>query len=339
MWTALAVSVALSRGSARMCALPPGAHPTDVWPAAAPIRELLNAEAWLACDMKLRVCGVLGEGRFGTVLLGEGESGDVAVKVAQCPLAGLEREAAVLRAMQGAIGFPALIHYEETCSLLVMERLGLSLQQIWETESCSTHLPASYVLRVGRDALRRLRQLHHAGYAHNDMKPANLLLGAEGGSREAELHLIDFGLASALGADNMRETDGPNEAVFSSQGGGSKVERVGTPMYASIAAHEGRRTRAVDDVESLVYCLAFLAAGHLPWERKPHSRALFWKRKMVTDGCEVLTDSCAAERLTEEIHSTEAAMALQALWAQVVECHSTAAAVDYEACLAALGDD
>ena len=52
----------------------------------------------------------------------------------------------------------------------------------------------------------------------------------------------------------------------------------------------------------------------------------------------MLTDSCAAERLTEEVHSSEVAEALQSLWEHVVECHNDpAAAVDYEACIASLG--
>ena len=41
----------------------------------------------------------------------------------------------------------------------------------------------------------------------------------------------------------------------------------GTPTFASLAAHYSRRPmRPVDDIESLVYTLAYLAAGGLPWE-------------------------------------------------------------------------
>ena len=63
------------------------------------------------------------------------------------------------------------------------------------------------------------------------------------------------------------------------------------------------------------------------------------KRRMVSDGCELMTDSCAAERLTEDVHSRETGDALQALWAEVVAGHETGDGVDYDACLHALGGD
>ena len=98
-----------------------------------------------------------------------------------------------------------------------------------------------------------------------------MLLGANG-----EPRLIDFGLwplathtvAAAAGAD------GGSPAAPA-----DKEARVGTPLYASIAGHEGRPTRAADDVESLVYCLAFLASGGLPWRHKRHAQVLAMKRR------------------------------------------------------------
>ena len=56
-------------------------------------------------------------------------------------------------------------------------------------------------------------------------------------------------------------------------------------LFASIAAHDGRRTWAADNVESLVYSLAYRAAGRLPLQNKRHERAAFMKRRMVTDDC------------------------------------------------------
>ena len=152
-----------------------------------------------------------------------------------------------------------------------------------------------------------------------------MLLGANG-----EPRLIDFGLATRAVAA-AAGADGGSPAAPA-----DKEARVGTPLYASIAGHEGRPTRAADDVESLVYCLAFLASGGLPWRHKRHAKVLAMKRRMVSEGCELMTDSCAAERLTEDVHSRETADALQALWAEVVAGHETGDGVDYDACLAAL---
>lgn len=189
----------------------------------------------------------------------------------------------------------------------------------WEGDTAGTHLAGPTVLRLGRGILRCLRTLHAAGYVHNDVKPANVLFGAARGAGADTVHLIDFGLATGVG---------------NTQGLGAR----GTPLFASAAAHAGAPTRPVHDVEALVYCLAYLAAGSLPWERKPPRRAAFLKRRMLTDGCSTLVDSCAAESLTDDVHAAETADALQALWQQVVAAYDEPpSALDYDACLACLG--
>ena len=47
---------------------------------------------------------------------------------------------------------------------------------------------------------------------------------------------------------------------------------VGSQLYASIAAHEGRQTSASSDIEAVVYLLAFLASGSLPWSGISYDR-------------------------------------------------------------------
>uniref|UniRef100_A0A7S3X5W3 Protein kinase domain-containing protein n=1 Tax=Emiliania huxleyi TaxID=2903 RepID=A0A7S3X5W3_EMIHU len=259
------------------------------------------------------VKGRLGSGHYGSVLLGESaRHGSVAVKLG----IDLTHEAAVLRSLGTAAGFaPAIYHAQSDA--IVMELLGPSVQTLWETTTSMTFFSGPTVLRLGRGMMRCLRALHEAGWAHNDVKPANFLRGASG----SELHLIDFGLASRIGA------------------GDRAVGEVGTPLFASFAGQTGSRpTRGVDDLESLVYCLTFLASGGLPWERKSHARTAFMKGRMLTDeGCELLTDSCAASGLTDDIPSPQLVEALQAVWAEVVACQE-GQRINYEACLAALTD-
>jgi hypothetical protein len=89
--------------------------------------------------------------------------------------------------------------------------------------------------------------------------------------------------------------------------------------------------RPADDIESLAYVLAFLAAGRLPWQGKPAALALSMKQ-------ELLTSSSAATELTDDLQCATVAAALRELWAEVRRCHGRAgASVDYGACLAALG--
>ena len=60
-------------------------------------------------------------------------------------------------------------------------------------------------------------------------------------------------------------------------------------------------------------------------------------QRAADEGCELLTDSCAASGLTDDIPSPQLVEALQAVWAEVVACQE-GERINYEACLAALTD-
>ena len=319
----LAPLVALS--PLRMCAVERAAPMVDVSSASTTINDMLGTcEERVASSLGCEILGSAGTGHYGSVLLAQRvASGEgLAIKLAPHPSETLAVEAAVLDTMRGAPGFPEIFSYDQSADgtgfdALAMELLGPSLHDVWEEQTASTHFGGPTVMRLGLGVLRCLRELHAAGFVHNDVKPNNVLLGAPGSGKAEDVHLIDLGLAT--------RADGP------SLGGGR-----GTPLFASVAGHAGEPMRPVHDVESLVYCLAYLASGTLPWERKPPRRAESLKRRMLTDGCSTLTDSCTAERLTEDVHAAETVEALQALWTEVVAGHENGGQVDYAACEAAL---
>ena len=335
------LTAAAALGLAHGCALQPQ---VDISTAAAAVDRLLltdQQERRIAHSLGCTIVGRAGTGHYGSVLLAttggrartqcgrayRTSSRHVAIKLSPHPAPTLAVEAAVLRDLAGQPGFPVLRSLVEDVggsgvNALTMEGLGPSLHDVWETATQSTFFAGPTVLSYGADLLRCLRRLHAAGFVHNDVKPNNVLFdagreAAPGAALPPPLHLIDFGLATS---------------VTGTLGGAR-----GTPLFASCAAHEKRPTRPVHDVESLVYCLAYLASGALPWERKPLARAAFMKRRMLAgaDGCSTLMDACEAQRLTEDVHATETVEALQALWTEVVAGQETGA-VDYDACLAAL---
>lgn len=110
---------------------------------------------------------------------------------------------------------------------------------------------------------------------------------------------------------------------------------IGTALFASVRADGGKRPMyPVDDLESLVYTLAYLAAGTLPWEGQPDTIACSMKRQLLEgDG--------SGRELTDGVRCEVAAAVLRKLWAEVTRCHgvegSAAGTVDYQACFAALG--
>ena len=274
----------------------------------------------------------IGKGTQSEVLLGElpGGVGEVAVKVGIKKNA-IAREAPVLSAMSGFPCFPTVHHHEPHGDLaaggfLIVDLLGLSLEDLWQSKSRRTCVNGLTFLRIGRGILRPLRQLHLEGFVHNDIKPANILLGAGSNVLPTRLHLIDFG--------SCTQTEGHVSA--SGELLPPSVGPIGTLSFASLAADGPRERpmRPADDIESLVFTLAYLARGNLPWQGKPDVAAL-WKR-------DLLASSDAATKLTSDLQCATAAAALEALLAEVRRCHddgSEGASLSYEACLAALGGE
>lgn len=306
---------------------------------------------------------LLGSGRFGKVYLGtSAEHGRVAIKVIPADAPSEEqsktaREMAVMRAMDGEVGFPRLYWsgrqsvLGEPCDVLVMELLGGTVDQRcfgnngtdWFCEARSLSGPT--VLRIGRELLRALRKLHAAGFMHNDLKPNNVVFGAEGSGREDHVYLIDYGSATLPG--ELRK--------------GAMQYGGGTPLFASIAEHEGRPTRPIDDIESLWYSMAFLAHDReLPWKWESPDRAAAIKELMAADGCAIsemegpesmpgceVSELCTTKHCFDQVDHwldgellSEANDALQDFWGQIIETRSDPdAKVDYDTMLRSLSGE
>ena len=99
-----------------------------------------------------------------------------------------------------------------------------------------------------RDAARALGYAHRRGVLHRDVKPDNLLVGADG-----RLRVTDFGLAALEGGQRMTRTGA----------------LIGTPHYMSPEQFAGAKRAEVDaraDVWALGVCLYQVASGELPFQ-------------------------------------------------------------------------
>lgn len=92
-----------------------------------------------------------------------------------------------------------------------------------------------------RQAAGALDSIHRLGWVHRDVKPANLLLRANG-----TLALSDFGCACRRG-----------EGASSQEGA-----MVGTPRYAAPEQSRGAPADPAEDVYSLGACLYEMLCGH-----------------------------------------------------------------------------
>jgi len=130
-------------------------------------------------------------------------------------------------------------------------------------------LPLAEALAFAREAARGLALLHADGLFHRDVKPANLLVGADG-----RLRLADFGLARPL------------EGTLSA---------AGSPAFAAPEVIAGRAADGrLADVYSLGATLAFVLTGETMLPGRPDVFAL--ERRGVPRGVQrAILAACAAD--------------------------------------------
>jgi hypothetical protein len=105
-------------------------------------------------------------------------------------------------------------------------------------------LPVAEAVRLGREIGSALAAVHELGMVHRDVKPANIMLDAQG-----RFVLSDFGLGRRWSADRAESIGG-------------------TPMYMAPECLDGAPASQRSDVHSLGLVLWFALAG-----RHPHSAA------------------------------------------------------------------
>ena len=146
--------------------------------------------------------------------------------------------------------FPRVRHFEsnEQYHILVLDLLKGSLRDYIKLSTPSQ----ADIKTLAIALIKCLKELHRIGYVHRDLKPANIMFASL--DDESRPVLIDFGLTKR----------------FRTAAGHEPKERrngmIGTLRYVSINCHRQITLSARDDMQSLMFIIAFVLYGHLPWQ-------------------------------------------------------------------------
>lgn len=150
-------------------------------------------------------------------------------------------------------------------AFIAMDLLGENLYRITRQQE-NERLRVQTVLILVDQLLTRFKDLHEAGYIHNDVKPDNMVMGR--GKKSGQIYLVDFGLSETYRDSKGKHVENTQEYP------------VGTPHYMSVNVHEGRRSSRRDDLESLCYTLAdLLYPESMTWLHYYNDEAVFMYRK------------------------------------------------------------
>lgn len=201
---------------------------------------------------------ILGRGSAGTVWLGEGPEGPVAIKLLREDLASdqelvgrfvQERTALLSLADPHVVGMRDLVVDGNDLALVMDLVRGTDLRTRLDRER---RLAPEAAVAITADVADALAAAHAAGVVHRDVKPENVLLDMEGPLGPGGAHpalLTDFGVAKLV--DSPRRTRA------------TKV--IGTPDYLAPEIIEGLPPRAAVDIYALATVLYELLAGFTPF--------------------------------------------------------------------------
>lgn len=116
-----------------------------------------------------------------------------------------------------------------------------------------TTLPPRQVAAIGAEVASALAAAHRAGVVHRDVKPANVLVAADGTAK-----ITDFGIAHIVGDESLTTT-----GVIT-----------GTPAYLAPEVARGQESTEASDVFSLGATLYRALEGHPPFPRQENQLAL-----------------------------------------------------------------
>jgi len=208
------------------------------------------------------ILGLIGKGGMGEVYRARDTKlgRDVAIKVlpaalAQHPdrLARFEREAKVL----ASLNHPNIaVIYGLEDRAIVMELVeGPTL----EDRLKAGPLPLQETLEIARQVAEALEAAHDKGIVHRDLKPANIKAAPEG-----PIKVLDFGLATAVGAGE-RESADPSASPTLTIGATEAGMILGTAAYMSPEQASGKKVDKRADIYAMGVLTFEMLTGRLPF--------------------------------------------------------------------------
>ncbi|MGA6157859.1 serine/threonine-protein kinase [Stenotrophomonas sp. NPDC087984] len=217
---------------------------------------------------------LLGRGSAGTVWLGEGPEGPVAIKLLREDLSSdqelVERfvqERTVLLGLDHprVVGVRDLVVDGNDLALVMDLIRGTDLRTRLDRER---RLAPEAAVAIAVDIADALSAAHAAGVVHRDVKPENVLLDMGGPLGPGGAHpalLTDFGIARLVDEPTPIRAQ-PARDRASSQGRSPNPRSViGTPDYLAPEIVEGLPPRASVDVYALATVLYEMLAGFTPF--------------------------------------------------------------------------
>lgn len=214
---------------------------------------------------------VLGRGSVGTVWLGEGPEGPVAIKLLREDLASDQelvgrfvQERAALLGLDHprVVGVRDLVVDGNDLALVMDLIRGTDLRTRLDRER---RLAPEAAVAIVADVADGLAAAHAAGVVHRDVKPENVLLDMQGPLGPAGAHpalLTDFGIARLVDVPRPAPARDRDRDRDRSPGARSVI---GTPDYLAPEIIEGLPPRASVDVYALATVLYELLAGFTPF--------------------------------------------------------------------------
>ncbi|MGW0757653.1 serine/threonine-protein kinase [Streptomyces sp. NPDC002814] len=201
---------------------------------------------------------ILGRGSAGTVWLGEGPDGPVAIKLLREDLASdqelvgrfvQERTALLGLEHPNVVSVRDLVVDGNDLALVMDLVRGTDLRTRLDRDR---RLAPEAAVAIVADVADGLAAAHAAGVVHRDVKPENVLLDMQGPLGPGSSHralLTDFGVAKLI--DSPRRT--------------RATKIIGTPDYLAPEIVEGLPPRASVDIYALATVLYELLAGFTPF--------------------------------------------------------------------------